>query len=160
MTLHLQNQTISLDPINYGDNDSSLLAIIQSYSVLAPQFLLISRASQIATNVISWMNAAVFTYFRSIVYCFILKQYKLKNITEANILTIIVCLAQHFEIIGNSIHETVIIAIGDDWPNYIQPLYCFININMNMFYWYYSVIGSLGMSVYRILLIKYHILER
>ena len=49
MTLHLQNQTISLDPINYGDNDSSLLAIIQSYSVLAPQFLLISRASQIAT---------------------------------------------------------------------------------------------------------------
>ena len=160
MTLHLQNKTISLESIESRDGDSSLLAIIQSYSVLAPQFLLMSRTAQIATNVISWMNAVVFTYFRCIVYCFILKQYKQKNITEVNILTIIVCLAQHLEIIGNSFHEAIMIAIGDDWPNSIQPLYCFININMNMFYWYYSVVGSLGIAVYRILLIKYDFLVR
>ena len=136
MTLHLQNQTVSLESIKSREDDSSLFAVIESYSVLAPQFLLMSRTSQIATNVISWMNAAVFTYFRSLVYYFILKQYKSKAITEANILTLIVCIVQHLEIIGNSVHETIIVAIGYDWPNSIKPLYCFININMNMFYWY------------------------
>ena len=160
MTLHVKNQTILLEHMKSRDDNPFLLEIIQGYSVLALKFLYMSKAAQIATHVISWVNAAVFTYFRSIVYYYIFKQYKLKNITEVNIMTIIVCLVQHVEIIKMLIQEMIMITIGEDWPDTIQPLYCFININISKAAWGYSVIGSLGIAVYRILLIKYDILVR
>ena len=160
MTIHLENQTISIEPLNSRDDEASLLANIESYRVLVPHFLLMSRATQIATTVINWINATVFTYFRGIIYYFIFKEYKSKNINEINILTIIVCLAQHLEIIGMLIHEMIVMTIGDDWPNLIPPLYCIIQINMYKIQWIYSVMGSLGIAVYRILLIKYDILVR
>ena len=75
-------------------------------------------------------------------------------------MTIIVCLVQHLEIVGGMIQEIVMITLGEDWPDLIQPLYCFININVTKAEWIYSVIGSLGIAVYRILLIKYDILVR
>ena len=155
MTIHLENQTISIEPLNSKDDEASLLANIESYRVLVPHFLLMSRRTQIATTIINWINAAVFSYFRSIVYYFIFKQYKSKNINEINILTIIVCLVQHLEIIGMLIHEMIIMTIGDDWPNLIPPLYCIFQINMYKIQWIYSVMGSLGIAVYRIFLIEY-----
>ena len=160
MTIHLENQTISIEPLNSRDDEASLLANIESYRVLVPHFLLMSRTTQIATTIINWINAAVFSYFRSIVYYFVFKQYKSKNINEINILTIIVCLVQHLEIIGMLIHEMIVMTIGDDWPNLIPPLYCIIQINMYKIQWIYSVMGSLGIAVYRIMLIEYDILVR
>ena len=155
MSLLVKNQTISLEFMKSRDDNPSLLEIIEGYSVLAMTFLFWSRAMQITSNVISWVNAAVFTYFRCIVYYFIFKQYRLKAITEVNIMTIIVCLVQHLEIIGMLIHEMIIMTIGDDWPNLIPPLYCIFQINMYKIQWIYSVMGSLGIAVYRIFLIEY-----
>ena len=160
MSLLVKNQTISLEFMKSRDEIPSLLEIIEGYSVLAMTFLFWSRTMQITSNVISWVNAAVFTYFRSIVYYFIFKQYRLKAITEVNIMTIIVCLVQHLEIIGGLFQEIVMTTLGEDWPDSIQPLYCFIMINLTKAEWLYSVIGSLGIAVYRILLIKYDILVR
>ena len=144
----------------FGNDDPSLFDILSSHNVLTPQFLSMTRNGQLAIFVLGWINAIVFSYFRSIFYKYIFKQHRSKTITEVNILTTIVCVVQHLEIIGGLIHDTLLVTIGDDWPDVIPPLFCILNFKMKRFVWSYSVIGSLGIAIYRIMLIKCDLLVR
>ena len=152
----LRNQTISLEIKNSSivDEDNFLFDVINGHSVVTPQFSLLSANGQIATSVIGWINGAVFTYMRSLVYKFIFKEYKSNNITPVNILTLIVCFVQHSEIIWGLIHETLMLILGNDFSNIISPWYCKANFIIKHLSWYYSVIGSLGIAIYRMMLIK------
>ena len=162
MAIRSMNQTISLEIVGTTapDHNDYQFDIIDSRSVISPQILTIPRDGQIAICVIGWITTVVFTYFRSIVYKYILDQYKSKEITEINILTLIVCIVQQLEVFRTSIFETVVLVVEDDFANFISPWFCTIDFTIHFFMWSYSVIGSLGIAIYRIMLIKYDVLVR
>ena len=85
-----------------------------------------------------------------------LSQYKRKQLTPINILTLVVCLIQHLEIGRGIFYEVMMIWNGDDQTNIAVYWFSMINFMMLVFMWCYSVMGGLGIAVYRIMLIKYH----
>ena len=80
-----------------------ILDLIHSNSIITPKFVSMSEDRQFLIHGLSWLYAAIFTYFRCIVYKYIFKQFKMKQVTQVNILTMVVCFCQHLEVIWGAI---------------------------------------------------------
>ena len=85
-----------------------------------------------------------------------LRQYKGKQLTPINVLTLIVCLIQQLEIGWLIFFHVIMIWNGDDQIIFDVVWFKMINFTTLAFMWCYSVLGGLGIAVYRIMLIKYH----
>ena len=85
-----------------------------------------------------------------------LRQYKGKQLTPINVLTLIVCLIQQLEIGWLIFFHVIMIWNGDDQIIFDVVWFKMINFTTLAFMWCYSVFGGLGIAVYRIMLIKYH----
>ena len=84
-----------------------------------------------------------------------LSQYKRKQLTPINILTLVVCLIQHLEVGWVIFSQVMMIWNGDDPSNIAVFWFSMINFMTLVFMWCYSAMGGLGIAVYRIMLIKY-----
>ena len=101
MGINTMNHVI---PLWHGNGSSTgeseyILDIIYSNNIITPKFQSMSEDRQFLIHGLSWLNAAIFTYFRCIVYKYIFKQFKMKQVTQVNILTMVVCFFQHLEVI-------------------------------------------------------------
>ena len=84
-----------------------------------------------------------------------LSQYKEKQLTPINVLTLVVCLIQHLEVGWVIFSQVMMIWNGDDPSNIAVFWFSMINFMTLVFMWCYSAMGGLGIAVYRIMLIKY-----
>ena len=85
-----------------------------------------------------------------------LRQYKGKQLTPINVLTLIVCLIQQLEIGWVIFFHVITIWSGDDQTIIDADWFKMVNFMTLVFTWCYSVLGGLGIALYRIMLIKYH----
>ena len=166
MTAKIINHTVSL-----GNNiapssieDIFSLDIISTINAIHPKLSHVLSMNELVVYVILHVvGVAVFTRFRSIIYKYIYKQYKSKQLNEIHILTLIICLVQHLELVGALFFNTLIIIFGNDFSNVIMSGYCtYLGIWFKTVHcmWAYSIVGSLGIAVYRIMLIRYDMLVK
>ena len=162
MESYIDNKTISLGHISLIGTESSecQLNVIKSENVIIPPFLLLPKTGQIIIFCLSWITAAVFTYFRLIVYKYLLKQFKMKEVTVVNVLTMIICCVQHLEVFWYLILQVILLWVGNEYYERITPWLCPIISNMVLIMWCHSVLGGLGIATYRIMLIKHQVLVK
>ena len=146
------NHTISLglDSGRIHSESERKLILMDSNSVLIPE-----NSDRIG-NAFALVNAAVFTYFRSKVYKYLLKQFRMKELTPINVLTLIVCLVQHLEVGWGLMYEVMMEWVHNGYENQIMPWFCMVSSHFLFSFWGYSALGGLGIAVYRIMLIKHH----
>ena len=146
------NQTISLslDSGRIASESERKLILLDPNSVLIPE------NSDRVGNAFALVNAALFTYFRSKVYKYLLKQFKMKELTPINVLTLIICLVQHLEVGWGLMYEVMMTWVHDGYENQIMPWFCVVSSHFLFSFWGYSALGGLGIAVYRIMLIKHH----
>ena len=166
MTAKIINHTISLgnDIATSSIEDIFSLGIISTINAIHPKLSHVLSMNELVVYVILHVvGVAVFTRFRSIIYKYIYKQYKSKQLNEIHILTLIICLVQHLELVGALFFNTLIIILGNDFSNVIMSGYCsYLGIWFKTVHcmWAYSIVGSLGIAVYRIMLIRYDMLVK
>ena len=152
-------------PLWHGNGSSTgeseyILDIIYSNNIITPKFQSMSEDRQFLIHGLSWLNAAIFTYFRCIVYKYIFKQFKMKQVTQVNILTMVVCFFQHLEVIWGLMTQVLFLWLGKDYTNLMTSWFCIINSIAVNWFWGYSVLGGLGIAIYRIMLIKHQVLVK
>jgi len=154
----IQNKSIwlGLGPYEHENEVYSWIQILEAKDAIFPYFLENPRPIQWVILAFFSLPLIIGTYFRSIVYGFLFEQYKKKELTSVNKLSFAVILADHLKqasilfattlmVLNN---ESMHLVLGGNW-------FCIAQILYGHFAFYYSFIGSLGVSIYRILLIKH-----
>ena len=157
MTHYLETHNISLGSLPETDilNDSDFVMDVLSANIVTiPEFMHLSKNLQWTFCWIGWASVVFVSYFRFIVYKYLFEQYKMKTLTPINLLTLVVCIAQHLYVVVLQIHETVVAwndrTLEDITGSWIcTPLRLFYLSHV-----LYTIIGSLGIAIYRIILIK------
>ena len=155
----IENDTIALSLESTKDANYSKLFIhvIEAENAIRPFVLWNERNIQWINEGICWLSVAIGSYFRFILYLYLLKRYKAKELTPINRLTMIVVIVQHLENVTSSIASTMIVAAEDSLDHVtLGHFVCQTRIVVFPFEVFYSCIGSLGVSIYRILLIKHN----
>ena len=148
---------LGLEPYDNETEVYSWIQILDAKDATFPHLLAKPKPIQWFILSIFWLPLIIGTYFRSIVYGFLFEQYKKKELTSVNKLSFAVILTDHLNnatmILGTTLmiinSGSLHLVVGGDW-------FCTASILYGHFAFYYSFIGSLGVSIYRILLIKHN----
>ena len=165
MISHLENYTV---PIRFGKESTEIqddlpiqsinepaLLILETHNVLRPVLLDHSKVFQACICGFHWVTTLFGSYFRYILYQYIFNQYKKKELNPIDILTLILSLSQHIAAIIQTLWLTSMAILDAGLDHWIGGTsVCTILRHMFLFDMYYSIVGSLGISIYRILYIK------
>ena len=156
------NNTISLG--GYKGIETADWAIkltnIQTKSIITPVVPSMDVNLQLLIFGLSLTNTAAFTHYRYKVYSYIFQRFKGKELTPVDFMTLTVCLVQHSELLWDLIMGVLMISVTNGYldVNTVMPLFCQFGPLVTHFMWFHSVVGGLGIAVYRIMLIKHHYL--
>ena len=147
--------SLSLEEDDFQNDYSTGIEVLEAKDVLQPNFLERPKTVQWSMVSVDWLLVCIATYFRLIVYEYLIQQYKKKELTTVNKLNLVVILIQHLSRTSGVLVGTLLVlngdslkhAVGGDWL-------CFVYFHYVQFAFFYSFVGSLGISIYRILLIK------
>ena len=163
MAHHLETHKISLGSLQETDilYDSDFVVDVLSANVVTiPEFMHLSRNLQWTFCGIGWVSVIIVSYFRFIVYKYLFKQYKMKELTSIDLLTLVVCISQHLYVTVLQIHETIVVWNDRTLEDITGSWFC---MPLHLFYLsgvLYTFIGGLGIAIYRILLIKHDTFAR
>ena len=159
MLQSIDNKTIglSLEPHKFEKESYSWIHVIEAKAGILPNILQLPKTIQWLTIVGGWLLFLIGTYFRFIFYEYLFQQYKKKELTIVNKLSLIVCLLDHLNMANGALVTTLIILTGDSLNHAVGgQLFCIFHWYYTYFAFIYSFVGSLGVSIYRILLIKHN----
>ena len=158
----MKNRSISLASINTSVlNESTFnFHIIDSGSVIVPELLSLPKNEQLLLLTLNWINAVIFTAFRIKLYKYLLKRYRLSQLSPINILILVTCIMQHIEIMIGVIYQNLVASTGFSLEELGVPWICPFLKGILATVTIYSVVGGLGIAIYRILLIKYDLIVK
>jgi hypothetical protein len=159
MSHSIQNQTIgfSLEADEFQNDLYSWIQVVEAKDEIFPNVLQRPKTIQWLTIFGVWFTLSIGTYFRFILYEYLFQQYKKKKLTRVNKLSLIVCLLDHLNRTSGALITTLIILTGDSLNHSVGGhLFCIFHWYYTYFAFFYSFVGSLGVSIYRILLIKHN----
>ena len=129
------------------------IEILEADIVIIAYLVRLDKPVQWVVCAVAWLLLLIGTYFRYILYSFLFDSYKAKENKPIDKLILVITLVQHINILSFLIRLTLMFSndgiVGAKW-------YCAISSLFFQFDLYYSYIGSLGISVFRILYIKYN----
>ena len=140
---------------NYNDIYSYLL-VLDSESIIFPDILKISKTFQWLICGVCWMIIMIGSYFRSILYKYLYKQYKIKESKPIDILTLAVTITHHLSTITHASFLTLRVATDSNLADIIGQGLCPLLKNIIRFEFSYTIAGSLGIAIYRLCYIKFH----
>ena len=163
MPFSIRNKTILLSYLNgssRADNDF-FIHVMDAENELIP---LIAKESINVSWVICvalWTLFIVGSYYKYISYNYLFEQYQLKELTNINILTLLVLLCQHLQCLNIVVNFPMVILrndVSNSWTSWMENVpggewYCIVVYYAHVFVIYYSIIGGLMIAVYRLLLI-------
>ena len=157
MEHHIKDLEVTLDQGNEhnGDVPYSFIQILDAENVLRPNMLWRDKKVQWHIIGVVWSFVLFGSFFRLPLYSHFFEQYKKKEMTAANRLCLVLTLVQHLHVVLMVTNTTLI--VGSETSLHEIPggtWFCFFQMYLNDFSVGYCVIGSLGISIYRILLIK------
>ena len=162
---NLENYTIPVGIAKYSDETQwnvdlhsityPFLLILETKNLSIPGLLKHSKSFQALLCGIDWTLTIFGSYFKYILYEYIFDQYKKKEVHPIDILTLVLALSHHIAVITQTIWVTLIIAMDESLDYWMNGSFFFIICRVVIaFDLAYSIIGSLGISIYRILYIK------
>ena len=159
MLRHFTNEFIALNlKLNQTHNELDfVIDAVETENLIMPNIFLRSKRWQMASVVGQWISVLIGSYFRFIMYEYLFEQYKKKELTPVNKLSLVVVLVQHLQQVLAAITVTLMV-LNDDSLDHLSGgrWYCCLIINFNLVATSYSCFGSLGVAIYRILLIKHN----
>ena len=154
----ITNQNFPLEFSGY-QNESGigwLMYIQEAEEAVIPNVLRRSKTMQWTIVGMAWLFVIIGTYFRSVFYGYVIERYKSKEFTPINSLTLIVNINHHLGIIIVTSTTTTIVFNEGSLTSYAWGTWiCTGQRYLHQYYLMYSFIGGLGVSLYRILLIKH-----
>ena len=130
--------------------------ILDSENILWPDVLYLSKSLQWSICGFCWIAILVGSYFRHILYKYLYNRYKKKDFKYIDVLTLVAAVAHHFSIIFHAILITLIV-LQEANANYIVGnWYCELSRNVVIFDMFYSVLGRVGIAIYRLCYIRFH----
>ena len=155
----IENKSIwlGLEQYEHENDVYSWIQILEAKDARIPQLLQKPKPVQWLLLVLFWPPLIIGTYFRSIVYGFFFEQYKKKELTSVNKLSFAVILTDHLSNAILTLTTTLIILNGETLHLVFDGCWLLTaGLLYSHFAFYYGFIGSLGVSIYRILLIKHN----
>ena len=158
MAHYLTNQTISLSK-NYGEtefNNASLIHVMSANNDVFPHWIDAPGEMQWKFLGCVWLIFLIGSYFRYILYEYMFQQYKLKLFEPINILTLLVVVLNHGDILLHYVMSTTLIVINNAPLENINGglWFCVVLIYYVTFAKIFSFTGGLMIAIYRIILIK------
>ena len=148
---------MSTDKVGRQNESQSWIYILEAKHELRPPMLDVPKRLQILIVGIIVLCILIISCFRYILYKYVYGQYKLKELKPIDILTFFHALADHVTTLCLVVYGFLIV-YNDTSLQYIPggTSYCIVLIYTLEFGRSYSFIGSLLVSIYRILVIKGH----
>ena len=144
-------------PIGFGNNakneGESVLWILESESS-KPGILALPKWAQWITLCISVLAFLIGSYFKGILYFYLHARYKLKEFTPINVLILVVSLIQHTLHALYVINGILVISYASTLPSLTGRFYWFMFFHARKLEIIYLIVGSFGISLFRILYIK------
>ena len=115
MKHYMENQTLNLgnvdgDDLYYSDY---VFHIVSTVVVIIPAYVSLPKTVQWIVNVcFGWLNVLITSYIRCTVYKYLFDQYKMKELTPINVLTLVLYTIQNIDVVVFQVYETVIV-----WSN-------------------------------------------
>ena len=156
MAHHLANKTIVLNDANEEETGpfGFLLQIKRTKNMIVPAQLLFSRNLQEFLCISGWFLMAVGLIYKLAIFKHIFREQKKKQLSPINILILMLCLVQTFGVLFAQIYETLVVYHGENLKYVTGPIFCLIARFVMGSEIMYSIIGGVGIALYRILLIK------
>ena len=115
---------------------------------------------------IAWILIFIASYFRYILYSYLCRKYKEKQLTSIDALIIVQSIIQHLANISRILFFTLMLSEEEsteywDWKmGSTGKVFCVLFKTIAGFEHYYSCIGSLGIAIFRIMYIKFDMLVK
>ena len=156
------NESIALGIFSSRITIPHYVKILESEDSMRPFYL---RASRIYDGWlvcgVGWSLATIGSFFRYILYSHIYEKYKTRQLTPIDKLIFISASIQHITNLGRMIFFTIMISQGVNsgpWESEMDDIgqaLCYLTKFSITFELHYSCVGSLGISIFRILYIKH-----
>ena len=158
MSYFLKNTSIVLqiDQETHGNASESWIYILEARNEVRSPLLDWPEDLLYGCMIVVLLCTIIISYFRYILYNYLYGQYSLKVLKPIDILTLLHALADHATVLCMAIIGSLICINGKSLQDISGGTsYCVIHMYIVEFGRTYTFIGSLMMSLYRILLIKY-----
>ena len=154
-SMNNHTSSLGLADIDIQTNLDLFIHILSAENVTIPLILKYSTLSLVIIAVFAAVLLSIGSYFRYILYNICFHQYQRKQFKPITLLTLFVTVSQHLT------HATafvwyLLIVLSDRSTGYIGGnWFCTFFKNLYRFDLAYAIIGGFGLSVYRILYLKY-----
>ena len=162
MNHHIINHTINLGTFSSAIETIFPIQILDAIDSMRPLHLRAAGKYNVwGICGIVWTITTIGSCFRYILYSHLFGKYKKSQLTPIDTLILVSALIQHFANLERVVFFTIIISGGGtpehwEWKlDEIEQWLCIIFKFSVVFELYYSCVGSLGISIYRILYIKH-----
>ena len=148
---------LGIEPDTDENSFYSWIHVLEAYDAIFPNVLQKPKPIQLLVlAIVAWLPLIIGTYFRFFFYEYVLQQYKNKELLPVNILALVVVLTDHLNRTSGAITRTLLLLNAESLDRVAGGYwFCTAQILYTYFAFHYSIIGSLGVSIYRILLIKH-----
>jgi len=131
------------------------IQILEADSIITPVVLKLDKHIQWVVCGICWAFVLIGTYFRYFLYAFLFDSYKAKESKPIDTLILSRSLIQHINIVLFVIKLTLLFSYDVNLDKIGAQPFCTASALIYQFDLCYSCIGSLGISIFRILYIKH-----
>ena len=141
---------------DYNNSDLfALIEILEGKSSIKPMSLEIPERYQWIVCGYCWALFLIGSYFKKFFYSFFLNEYKQKKYRPIDVLTLPVILSQHVTVAMMGMKASLAVITGSGLEKLGLEWFCWLSRAFVQFDLSYSAIGSLLISVFRILYIKH-----
>ena len=153
---NLESLAVSLRFNHDESQEYSFVQIITAQDAMTDSILGLPKEVQWLMLISCWTILLVGSCFRYILYTYLYRQYNNKEFTSINTLILANAISEHVTIVFLALAYTILIVADTSLENVVGPWFCYPVTLFHRFGVFYSITGSLGISIYRILLIKYN----
>ena len=157
MDYNLGGLTVSLNVKDEEFQEYSFVEIITAQDAMTDSILGLPKEVKWLILISCWAVLLVGSCFRNILYTYLCRKYNNKEFTPINTLILANAMIEHVTVVVFALAYTILIVADTPLKNVVGPWFCYpVNLLLR-FGLYYSITGTLGISIYRILLIKCNI---
>ena len=161
MTYYLESKTIWLDVDKEIEvDDDFFVDVLVAEDAMIYPILELSKQAQWISITLVWIVVLIYSYFRSILYTHFFQKYKKKEFIAINVLTLVRSVLEHSTLISLPFAYTMMVVADAPLDEITGPWFCYPITLLYRFVIFYSALGSLGISIYRILLLRHEVLVR
>ena len=166
MAYVVRNKTVVIGNISLiqGNGETLFLHILEGRDSMRPLILRsVPKSSWIVCG-IAWFFILIASYFRYILYSYLFRKYREKQLTSIDVLILVHSIIQHLANISRILFFTLLLledAATEYWDwkmDSTGKVFCVLFKITVAFEHYYSCIGSLGIAIFRMMYIQFDML--